>query len=151
VPPCQGWELSYVNSWQIFCHSFCNDKVTVTLLTVGNDCLTHSHLLSVNSPTVCASCNIQVIVRHILLDCPRYTVRALFFNLNFSLFTSHWPLSPSVTSVWTFDHMWPCMLTNRQVQIAVGAGMPSNSWLLLLLLLCATTYQPSTSHLHLLL
>jgi hypothetical protein len=76
------WDVkSVTHPWR---SSYCSihlDEVVVTCLRVGQTHLTRSHLLSANPPPVCAPCNAELSVRHILLDCTRYTVRHQRFHL----------------------------------------------------------------------
>jgi hypothetical protein len=64
------------------CHCIHHDEVVVTRLRAGHTHLTFSHLLSLNPPPTCATCNkAQLSGKRVLLDCPRYTVRRQKFCL----------------------------------------------------------------------
>jgi hypothetical protein len=65
-----------VRAWRSSSRPVRRDEVVVTRLRVGHTRLTHSHLLSGNSPHVTCS------VRHFLADCPRYTVQRDRFHLH---------------------------------------------------------------------
>jgi hypothetical protein len=64
-----------VHAWRSASRPVRRDEVVVTRLRIGHTRLTHGHLLSGNPPPVCATSNIHLSVRHIVADCPRYTVQ----------------------------------------------------------------------------
>lgn len=61
-------------------------RVALTRLRIGHTHLTHSHLFSRESPPVCGVCDVEVTVKHILLDCRLYEINrqnvGLSNNLN---------------------------------------------------------------------
>jgi hypothetical protein len=59
---------SVVHGWRSSSRPVRRDEVVVGWLRIG-------HLLSGNPPPVCATCDVHLSVRHILADCPRYTVQ----------------------------------------------------------------------------
>jgi hypothetical protein len=64
-----------VHAWRSSSCPVRRDEVVVTRLRICHTRLTHGHVLSGSPPPVCATCNVHLSVRHILADCPRYTVQ----------------------------------------------------------------------------
>jgi hypothetical protein len=64
-----------VHTWRPSSRPVRRDDVLVARLRIGYTRLTHGHLLSGNPPPVCATCDVHLRFRHILADCPRYTVQ----------------------------------------------------------------------------
>jgi hypothetical protein len=52
--------------WRPSCRSFPWDEVVITHLQVGHNHLSHSHFLSMKPPLICAYCNMQLIVTHLV-------------------------------------------------------------------------------------
>jgi hypothetical protein len=64
-----------VHAWGSSSRPVRRDEVVVARLRIGHTRLTHGHLLSGSPPPVCATCDVHLSVRHILVDCPRYAVQ----------------------------------------------------------------------------
>uniref|UniRef100_UPI00397E9AAD hypothetical protein n=1 Tax=Salmonella sp. s51944 TaxID=3159655 RepID=UPI00397E9AAD len=52
--------------------SFRKEDVIITRLRIGHSYLTHSHLLSNTPHPVCTSCQADISINHLLLDCPLF-------------------------------------------------------------------------------
>ena len=54
-------------------HSYCRrEDVVITRLRLGHTHLTHSHLLSGDSPPLCNYCDTKLSISHVLLVCPLF-------------------------------------------------------------------------------
>lgn len=48
------------------------EQVVLTRLRIGHTLLTHKHIFERGEPTKCDTCNTNITVEHILLECPKY-------------------------------------------------------------------------------
>jgi hypothetical protein len=132
------WDVKLVVlPWRYY-PSICHDKVVVTHLSIGNTHLIHSHLLSINQPPLCTPSNAQLFVRHILLDCPRQTIRYQRFHLPSTIIDMLGDNLDILTWVLVFlcaiDIFWllwhpegyaPLKFTNYLVMVSSSSGMCS--------------------------
>ena len=61
------------------------NQVLVNRLRIGHTKLTHSYLILKENPPICEMCSVTLTVKHILIDCPRYTQKRLKYNLRDNL------------------------------------------------------------------
>ena len=61
------------------------DQVVLHRLRIGHTKLTHSYLISKDNPPTCESCQMPLSVKHILLDCTKYSSQRLKFNISGNL------------------------------------------------------------------
>ena len=76
-----------VQPWTSSYQKIRKDEVLLTRLRIGHTRLTHGHLMcSPHGPVpVCEECNIQLSVKHVLSECPKYAAQrnVLFNNQSF--------------------------------------------------------------------
>ena len=73
-------------------NSVCQDRRwerTLTRLRIGHSRLTHEHLMTATAPPTCENCGeeVQVTIKHILIECPQYRTKRLraFGSANLTL------------------------------------------------------------------
>jgi hypothetical protein len=63
------------NNIQVWINLGLNRKHETILnrLRIGHSFVTHSHLMSKKDPPICETCGIEVTIKHILIDCYKYS------------------------------------------------------------------------------
>ncbi|KAG8290902.1 hypothetical protein J6590_108256 [Homalodisca vitripennis] len=74
-----------VGLWETANRPSRREEVVLCRLRLGHTLLTHGFLMSRDDPPVCDTCDTVITVKHVLVDCPRYSVHRRNSNLPASL------------------------------------------------------------------
>ena len=73
-PTIGDWPQSYRDSRR--------EEIVLTRLRIGHSRLTHSHLMKREPPPECVSCQCELTIEHILIDCVEFTnIRAKYYDV----------------------------------------------------------------------
>lgn len=76
---------AHISSWNSSFRNSRREEVVLTRLRIGHTRLTHGHLMAREPPPVCAECEAQLTVEHILTECRRYRQARARHNINAAL------------------------------------------------------------------
>lgn len=66
---------NHIEHWSTSHNTERLNEIILTRLRIGHTRITHGHLMNREPPPICDNCQTPLTVKHILLDCQKYTIQ----------------------------------------------------------------------------